>query len=269
MRKAAMSTTVRWVALRTTPIAASLLLHVVAYGAILMAPALSYTRDAVLLAELVEPDPAPPVPPVRPEPPKPKPERRPLTLPKPIETPLPKIPDTPPVETARVEPPAPPVAPPPPPTPPPAATPSMPAASAPAAPSGRGPLAPADAALSTSGDALPTQSGPPAPARPAPSVAALPPDGVTQTAIPRGGYQVKPSYPASARRAGVQGTTLLSVFVAVDGHVSDVVVKESAGHPDLDRAAADAVRRWKFEPARRGSDAVAMWVLLPVEFRLR
>ena len=27
--------------------------------------------------------------------------------------------------------------------------------------------------------------------------------------------------------------------------------------------------RWRFEPARRGTDKVAMWVQLPVEFRLR
>jgi periplasmic protein TonB len=63
--------------------------------------------------------------------------------------------------------------------------------------------------------------------------------------------------------------TLLGVLVADDGRVADVVVKQSAGHPDLDRAAAEAVRRWQFEPARRGSETVAMWVLLPVEFRLR
>ena len=97
----------------------------------------------------------------------------------------------------------------------------------------------------------------------------LPPDEITLTAAPRGGYQVKPSYPMSARRAGIQGTTLLGVFVGADGRVGDVVVKQSAGHPDLDAAAADAVRRWRFEPARRGSEPVAMWVLLPVEFRLR
>jgi periplasmic protein TonB len=51
--------------------------------------------------------------------------------------------------------------------------------------------------------------------------------------------------------------------------VADVVVQESAGHPDLDDAAAAAVRRWRFEPARRGAEAVAMWVLLPVEFHLK
>jgi protein TonB len=92
---------------------------------------------------------------------------------------------------------------------------------------------------------------------------------VTATAYPRGGYQVRPSYPASARRLGIQGTSLLRVFVAADGRVGDIVVQESAGHPDLDQAATAAVRRWRFEPARRGAEAVAIWVLLPVEFHLK
>jgi protein TonB len=95
------------------------------------------------------------------------------------------------------------------------------------------------------------------------------PSGITQTAIPRGGYQVRPSYPGTARRLGIQGTTTLRIFVDVDGRVTDIVVEQSAGHADLDHAAADAVRRWRFEPARRGAEAVGMWVLLPVEFRLR
>jgi protein TonB len=94
-------------------------------------------------------------------------------------------------------------------------------------------------------------------------------DGVTQVARPQGGYQVRPTYPATARRIGAQGTTILRVFVADDGRVVDVLVQESAGHADLDRAAADAVARWRFEPARRGAQAVGMWVLLPVQFQLR
>ena len=81
--------------------------------------------------------------------------------------------------------------------------------------------------------------------------------------------RVRPSYPASAWRLGIQGTSLLRVFVGPDGKVTDIVVQESAGHPDLDEAAAAAVRRWRFEPARRGTDPVAMWVLLPVEFHLK
>jgi protein TonB len=92
---------------------------------------------------------------------------------------------------------------------------------------------------------------------------------VTSSAQPQGGYQVRPSCPAAPRRLGIQGTTLLRVHVLSDGRIGDVLVEKTAGHPDLDEAAADAVRRWRFEPARRGSEPVAMWVLLPVEFRLR
>ena len=93
-------------------------------------------------------------------------------------------------------------------------------------------------------------------------------DGITRTARPQGGYQIRPAYPSAPRRLGIQGTTLLRVHVLADGKIGDVLVDRSAGHPDLDRAAAEAVRRWRFEPARRGADPVAMWVLLPVEFRL-
>ncbi|HEV8226766.1 MAG TPA: energy transducer TonB [Methylomirabilota bacterium] len=92
---------------------------------------------------------------------------------------------------------------------------------------------------------------------------------ITQSARPQGGYQVRPSYPSSALRQGIQGTTMLKVHVLIDGRVGDIVVQQSAGHPDLDQAAIEAVRRWRFEPARRGSDPVAMWVLLPVQFQIR
>jgi protein TonB len=95
-----------------------------------------------------------------------------------------------------------------------------------------------------------------------------PPDGVTRTARPQGGYQVRPAYPSAPRRLGIQGTTILRVHVLADGRIGDVLVEHSAGHSDLDQAAMEAVRRWRFEPARRGADAVAMWVLLPVQFRL-
>jgi periplasmic protein TonB len=123
-----------------------------------------------------------------------------------------------------------------------------------------GPSAPAmsDATVALPASAPIVASKPPSPA----------PDGVTRTARPQGGYQVRPAYPSAPRRLGIQGTTMLRVHVLADGRIGDVLVEHSAGHPDLDQAAMDAVRRWRFEPARRGTDAVAMWVLLPVEFRL-
>lgn len=141
------------------------------------------------------------------------------------------------------------------------ASPSMIAATEPLSPSGPAVNAPATLDTASPG---PAQSGEAAPARDAGATG--PP---TRSARPQGGYQVQPSYPSSALRRGIQGTTMLKVHVLVDGHIGDVVVQQSAGHPDLDQAAVDAVRRWRFEPARRGDHPVAMWVLLPVEFQIR
>jgi TonB family protein len=93
-------------------------------------------------------------------------------------------------------------------------------------------------------------------------------EAVSGLARPLGGYQVKPLYPESARKAGAQGITLLKLRVLENGKVGEVQIEQSAGHPDLDMAAADAVRRWLFEPARMGKQPIAVWVLLPVKFEL-
>ena len=92
--------------------------------------------------------------------------------------------------------------------------------------------------------------------------------GVTSFARPLGGYQTTPRYPESARTAGIEGVSLLRFVVLADGLVGTVNVEKSAGHPDLDRAAIDAVKTWRFEPARRGKEAVAVWVTIPVRFQL-
>ena len=94
-------------------------------------------------------------------------------------------------------------------------------------------------------------------------------EALSGLAHPLGGYQVKPHYPESARRAGVQGITLLKLRVLENGKVGEVQIEQSAGHADLDNAAVDAVKRWLFEPARMGKIPVAVWVLLPVKFELQ
>jgi TonB family protein len=93
-------------------------------------------------------------------------------------------------------------------------------------------------------------------------------EALSGLARPLGGYQVKPRYPESARRAGAQGVTTLRVRVLENGRVGEVLVEQSAGFRDLDLSAMDAVKKWLFEPARRGKDAVAVWVMLPVKFEL-
>jgi protein TonB len=92
---------------------------------------------------------------------------------------------------------------------------------------------------------------------------------LTAFARPLGGYQTKPRYPDTARRQGVEGVTTLRFAVLANGRVGEVTVANSAGHPDLDRSAVEAVKTWLFEPARRGKEPVKVWVTLPVRFTLQ
>lgn len=77
-----------------------------------------------------------------------------------------------------------------------------------------------------------------------------------------------PAYPLTARRRGIEGTVLLRVEIHAHGHCQHVHVKRSSGHEVLDRAAVEAVRQWRFVPARRGSQAVSAPVEVPITFKL-
>jgi protein TonB len=77
-----------------------------------------------------------------------------------------------------------------------------------------------------------------------------------------------PRYPDAARRSGEQGTVTLRVQVARDGVASRVSVEQSSGSPHLDAAALEAVKAWRFAPARRGVEAIESWLLVPIVFRL-
>jgi protein TonB len=56
------------------------------------------------------------------------------------------------------------------------------------------------------------------------------------------------------------------VTVATDGSVDRMELAESSGNRHLDRAAMEAVRRWRFQPAVRGGQAVAADVVVPIVF---
>jgi protein TonB len=77
-----------------------------------------------------------------------------------------------------------------------------------------------------------------------------------------------PAYPTLSRRLGEQGRVLLRVLVSTAGTAEEVQVRNSSGHARLDEAARDTVRRWRFVPAKRGTEPVAAWVLIPISFRL-
>jgi len=77
-----------------------------------------------------------------------------------------------------------------------------------------------------------------------------------------------PAYPAAARRRGDQGTAMLKVLVDPEGVPLRIELDQSSGSRLLDGAALDAVKSWRFVPARRGTEYVEGWVRVPVVFRL-
>jgi protein TonB len=79
----------------------------------------------------------------------------------------------------------------------------------------------------------------------------------------------KPAYPALSRRIGEEGRVVLRVKVAADGLPLEVALQTASGSARLDQAALDTVRRWKFVPARLGSQPVAATVLVPIVFSLK
>jgi len=58
------------------------------------------------------------------------------------------------------------------------------------------------------------------------------------------------------------------VLVTIEGTAARVELDRSSGSASLDGAAMEAVRNWRFVPARRGSQNVEDWVRVPVVFRL-
>ena len=75
-------------------------------------------------------------------------------------------------------------------------------------------------------------------------------------------------YPELARRAHVEGVLLLEAIIGADGSVRDVQVIRGAS-PLLDPSAVEAVRRWRYLPARIGERRVAVSLKVVVTFSLR
>jgi periplasmic protein TonB len=54
----------------------------------------------------------------------------------------------------------------------------------------------------------------------------------------------------------------------VTGTADEVQIRDSSGYVRLDEAARDTVQRWRFVPAKRGTQPVPAWVLIPIAFGL-
>lgn len=79
--------------------------------------------------------------------------------------------------------------------------------------------------------------------------------------------KVSPDYPREVREAGVEGQVVVHALVLKDGTVGDTRIVSSI--PMLDASAVAAIRQCRFKPAMAKSKPVAVWVAIPIRFRLR
>jgi TonB family protein len=83
---------------------------------------------------------------------------------------------------------------------------------------------------------------------------------------PRKIRDVRPVYPAHLQQAGITGDVALKAVIATDGSVREVTLEKSA-HPDLDAAAMDAVRQWKFDGTLLNCGPVEVSMTVAINFR--
>ena len=75
-----------------------------------------------------------------------------------------------------------------------------------------------------------------------------------------------PRYPREALNRNIGGIVRVQVVVSPDGRVERMELAESSGDRFLDRAAMEAVRRWRFIPATRNGQPVTASIIVPLEF---
>ena len=77
-----------------------------------------------------------------------------------------------------------------------------------------------------------------------------------------------PVYPEIARVSGYEGIVLVFAEILPDGRVGNIKIRKSSGYAILDQSAIQAVKPWKFEPAKKSGNPFKMWVELPIKFIL-
>jgi protein TonB len=79
--------------------------------------------------------------------------------------------------------------------------------------------------------------------------------------------EVRPVYPELARQSELEGTVFVRIGVDASGDVAWAEIVR--GVPGLNEAALEAVRQWKFTPARQGDLPVRVKIVVPIRFVLR
>ncbi len=86
---------------------------------------------------------------------------------------------------------------------------------------------------------------------------------------PRPITPIKPLYPDIAQEAGIEGQVLIQCFIDEKGRVKETIVLKGIPNTGLNESAVDALRKTRFRPAKQRERPVAVWVTIPVNFKLQ
>jgi TonB family protein len=84
---------------------------------------------------------------------------------------------------------------------------------------------------------------------------------------PRAVYTPEPEFSEAARKKRFQGTVLLNVVINEEGNISRIRVQKSLGL-GLDENAVESMKSWRFKPATRNGQPVAVEMNIEVSFSL-
>ena len=94
-------------------------------------------------------------------------------------------------------------------------------------------------------------------------------DTPTEVIAARPKSRPRPTYPRIAQRQGIEGFVTLRLRIGADGRVEDAVVVKAEPPGVFDDAALQTARRYRFTPARRGTEAVASTLQQTIRFELQ
>jgi len=81
--------------------------------------------------------------------------------------------------------------------------------------------------------------------------------------------RMPPQYPSALLKKGIGGKVVVTCVVDAKGNILSTKIKQSSGQAELDKAALQAVSRWKFKPARRGGKPVQATCNIPFTFEVK
>ena len=94
------------------------------------------------------------------------------------------------------------------------------------------------------------------------------PDTTNHDAKPDFKNNPNPAYPKILKEQGIEGVVWMKVAINEHGLPTEILISKSSGYRLFDDAAINAVKNWRFIPAKMGGHFISSWAEFPIRFML-